>query len=198
VRRLERSCEEHDAPRVVRDSFQRTWRSHRRCDPYQEDRINIFEARIKRLGNREIPAHHLDLWRQAGRIRVASHRAEPRSRGPQLIDNLATHVPGAADDEDTVHNWPILQGGMGVDHSSGTTASRCRRGSRFCYTLLVRQIHARLILRRRSFFHFRTTQELKPVRTITIADGSGTVCTSTVNGSKRPETSSPSTLNMTP
>src|SRR5207253_11355439 len=62
-----------------------------------------FQAPIKSLGNREIPAHYLDLWRPAGRIRVAGHGAEPRSRCTQLVDNLATDVPGAADDEDTVH-----------------------------------------------------------------------------------------------
>jgi predicted ATPase len=123
VRRLERSGEEHESPCVVRDSFQRTRRSRRRRHPYQEDRVDIFQAPFEGLGNREIPAHHLDLWRQAGRIRVAGHHAEPRSRCPQLIDNLATDVPGAADDEDTVHAGPILQGGMRVDHSRGTTAA---------------------------------------------------------------------------
>ena len=106
MRRLERSCEEHDSPCVIRESIQRTGRSRRRSHPYQEDRINIFQAPIKSLGNRGIPAHHLDLWRQTGRIRVAGHRAEPISRRPQLIDNLATDVPGAADDEDTVHEEP--------------------------------------------------------------------------------------------
>jgi hypothetical protein len=132
VRRLERSCEEHDSARVVRDSFQRTWRSRRRCDPYQEDRINIFQASIKGLGSGEIPAHHLDLWRQAGRSRVADHRAEPRPRCAQLMDNLATDVPGAADDEDTVHEGPSLQGATGAWIIRAERPRRvARRGSRF-------------------------------------------------------------------
>jgi len=28
--------------------------------PYQEDRLNVFQAPIESLGNREIPAHHFD------------------------------------------------------------------------------------------------------------------------------------------
>jgi len=63
----------------------------------------ILQAAIQPLGNREIPAHHLDLWRQTGRIRVADHGAAPRSRCRELTDNLATDIPGAADDEDTIH-----------------------------------------------------------------------------------------------
>src|SRR5207247_8850163 len=79
--------------------------------PHQKNRINILQAAIQGLGNREIPAHHLDLWRQTGRLRVASHGAEPRSRCRQLIDNLATDVPGAADDEDTIHRGPSCAAG---------------------------------------------------------------------------------------
>ena len=103
VRRFERSREEHDAPCVLRDSLQRVRHGGRRRDPHQEHRINILKAPIQGLGNREIPAHDLDLSRQARRIRVAGHGAEPRSRCRQLRHNLAADVPGAADDEDTIH-----------------------------------------------------------------------------------------------
>ena len=92
VRRLEWSGQEHDAPRVVRDSLQRRWRSRRRCDPYQEDRINILQAAIEALGNREIPAHHLDLSPEQRRIRVAGHGAELCSRCRQFRDHVAADV----------------------------------------------------------------------------------------------------------
>jgi len=54
----------------------------------------------------ELAVHHFDLWRQSGRTRVAGHGAEPRSRCRELIDNLATDVPGAADDQNTIHTGP--------------------------------------------------------------------------------------------
>jgi hypothetical protein len=68
---------------VVRDSFQRTWRSRRRCDPYQEDRINIFEARIERLGNREIPRTTSICGRKAA---ASGLRLIVRNRAPVALN----------------------------------------------------------------------------------------------------------------
>ena len=101
--RFERSREEHDAPRVLRDSLQCTSHGGGRRHPDQKHRIDIFQAAIERLWNREIPAHHIDLWRHTGRVRVADHGAETRPRCRQLIDNVATNVAGAADDKDAIH-----------------------------------------------------------------------------------------------
>ena len=46
MRRFERRCEENDAPCALRDASQRSRRSRRWRDPYQEHCLNIFQALI--------------------------------------------------------------------------------------------------------------------------------------------------------
>jgi hypothetical protein len=73
-----------------------------------------LKAPIQGLRNREIPAHDVDLWRQAKQIRVATHGAKPRSCCRQLRHNVAADVPGAADDEDAIHERTTLHGERGA------------------------------------------------------------------------------------
>ena len=79
---------------------QQQWRLR---DPHQEHRVDAFKACIKGFRNSQISAHHLNLWRQTSRVRIARHRADLRARGYQLRNNLVADVAGCSDDEDTIH-----------------------------------------------------------------------------------------------
>jgi hypothetical protein len=91
---------------VLRDPLQCGSDGGRRGSPHQEHRIDAIQAPIKGLGKSEISAHHLNVWRQTSRVRVAGERADSHARGRQLRENLAADVAGCSDDEDTIHARP--------------------------------------------------------------------------------------------
>jgi hypothetical protein len=82
VCRSERSSEECDAPSVLRDPFQSGRNSGRRGGPHQEYGIDAIQAFINSLGESEISAYHINVWRQTSRVRVAGERADSHARGP--------------------------------------------------------------------------------------------------------------------
>ena len=108
--RFERCGEVHDPPRMLRDSLERAFDRVRRRDPHQEHRVDLLQAGIETLGNREIPAHDVGMCRQTCAVRISSHRTKPGARGSQLIDNVTPDVSSGAGDEDAMHRLASLIG----------------------------------------------------------------------------------------
>jgi hypothetical protein len=103
MRCLERRGEVNDAPRVLRDSLECGFDRIRRRDPHHEYRIDLLQAGVETLGNREIPAHDVDVCRQTRCVRIASHRTTPGASSSQLIDDVTPDVSSGAGDQDSIH-----------------------------------------------------------------------------------------------
>jgi hypothetical protein len=69
----------------------------------QEHRIDLLQAGVETLGNREIPPHDIDVGRQTRCVRIASHRTKLGARSSQLIDDVTPDVSSGAGDEDSIH-----------------------------------------------------------------------------------------------
>ena len=102
MRRLERRGEVDDPPRLLRDSLDRTFDRVRRRDPHQEHGVDLLQAGIETLGNREIPAHDVDICRQMCSVRISGHGAKLGARRSQLIDHVTPDVSSGAGDEDPI------------------------------------------------------------------------------------------------
>lgn len=103
MRRLEGRREEDDSARVLRDSLERPINRVRRRHPDQEHRVDLSQAVIEALGHHEIPAHDVDVRGQTGGFRIASHRTNPGTHRPQLVDDVTPDVPRGAGDEYPMH-----------------------------------------------------------------------------------------------
>ncbi len=104
MRRLERSRQEHYAPRVPGDALEGGNDGAGRGGPHQEDRIDAVETSLQRVGKSQVSAHDLGPRRECHRVGFARQGADRRARARQLGEDLPTDIARRSDDEDTIHS----------------------------------------------------------------------------------------------
>jgi hypothetical protein len=92
---------------VFRDPFQSGSNSGRRGGPHQEYCIDTIQASVEGLGDREISAYDVHMWRQTSRVLISNQRADSHAGSRQLRENFAAHPAGSSNDEDAIHQRPF-------------------------------------------------------------------------------------------
>jgi hypothetical protein len=103
VRGLERGGQIDDSPGAADDSLERRVGGRGRRGPHEEDRVDTFQARVERLGNRQISVYALNSVRQAGEVRFAEQGPHGNLAVCELRGHMGSHIAGRTDQQDSFH-----------------------------------------------------------------------------------------------